>query len=45
MSIKRTLAELPHAEAVEVPFTGHELLELPLLNKGTAFTKSERHEL
>lgn len=30
---------------VEAPFTGHRLLELPLYNKGTAFTEQERVEL
>ncbi len=32
-------------EVLEVPFNGHLLLECPLLNKGTAFTASERREL
>ena len=30
---------------VEAPYTGHRLLELPLYNKGTAFTEEERAEL
>src|SRR5262249_50312931 len=31
------------AEVLEVPFAGHLLLERPLFNKGTAFTREERH--
>lgn len=45
MSIKHLLARLPHMDSVEVPVGGHELLELPLLNKGTAFSEQERHDL
>jgi len=30
---------------LQTPLTGHALLDLPLLNKGTAFTEAERREL
>ena len=45
MDIKTTKARLRQAQVVEVPVTGQELLEQPLLNKGTAFSEQERHEL
>ncbi len=34
----------PEQAALRVPFAGHLLLEKPLLNKGTAFTREERHQ-
>jgi hypothetical protein len=42
MDIKSVLSDAIAADVVEVPFVGHLLLERPLLNKGTAFTKEER---
>jgi malate dehydrogenase (oxaloacetate-decarboxylating) len=42
MDIKSVLSGTIGADAVEVPFRGHLLLERPLLNKGTAFTQEER---
>src|SRR5678816_1764076 len=33
------------AQYLQTPLSGHELLDLPLLNKGTAFTEAERREL
>jgi malate dehydrogenase (oxaloacetate-decarboxylating) len=33
------------SDDLEVPFSGHRLLECPLWNKGTAFTAAERREL
>ncbi|TWU29669.1 NAD-dependent malic enzyme [Bythopirellula polymerisocia] len=45
MDIKTTKARLRRAKVVEVSVTGQELLEQPLLNKGTAFSEKERHEL
>jgi malate dehydrogenase (oxaloacetate-decarboxylating) len=32
-------------QALEIPLTGHALLDNPLLNKGTAFPENERREL
>lgn len=32
-------------KVVEVPLTGHELLDCPMFNKGSAFTEEERREL
>ncbi|HEX9373024.1 MAG TPA: NAD-dependent malic enzyme [Roseiflexaceae bacterium] len=32
-------------EILEVPLTGYEMLENPMLNKGSAFSEEERHEL
>ncbi len=32
-------------DVIEVPFRGQMLLEVPMLNKGSAFTEEERHEL
>ncbi len=37
--------EADSRDILEVPFTGQLLLERSLLNKGTAFTPEERHEL
>jgi malate dehydrogenase (oxaloacetate-decarboxylating) len=45
MDIKSVLSGTIGAEAFEVPFGGHLLLERPLLNKGTAFTREERRTL
>ncbi len=42
MDIKSALSGTIGADAFEVPFGGHLLLERPLLNKGTAFTREER---
>src|SRR5262249_15430710 len=42
MDIQSVLSDAIAVDAVEVPFVGHLLLERPLLNKGTAFTKEER---
>jgi malate dehydrogenase (oxaloacetate-decarboxylating) len=42
MDIKSVLSGTIGADAYEVPFSGHLLLERPLLNKGTAFTREER---
>ena len=39
MDIKSALSSAIDADAVEVPFGGHMLLERPLFNKGTAFTR------
>jgi malate dehydrogenase (oxaloacetate-decarboxylating) len=33
------------AQYLQTPLSGHELLDQPLLNKGTAFTEQERREL
>jgi malate dehydrogenase (oxaloacetate-decarboxylating) len=43
MDIKSMLAGTIGADAIEMPFRGQLLLDRPLLNKGTAFTKEERH--
>jgi malate dehydrogenase (oxaloacetate-decarboxylating) len=45
MDVKSALSGAIKAEVLEVPFTGHLLLERPLFNKGTAFTADERREL
>ncbi len=42
MDIKSVLSGTIGADAFDVPFGGHLLLERPLLNKGTAFTREER---
>src|SRR5271157_2042470 len=42
MDVKSILSGTIGADAFEVPFGGHLLLERPLLNKGTAFTREER---
>ena len=42
MDIKSVLSGTIAADVLEVPFRGHLLLERPLLNKGTAFTREER---
>jgi len=42
MDVKSVLSGTIGADAFEVPFGGHLLLERPLLNKGTAFTREER---
>src|SRR4029078_8919260 len=33
------------AQYLQTPLSGHELLDQPLLNKGTAFTAAQRREL
>src|SRR5262249_59395605 len=45
MDVKSALSGAIEADVLEVPFTGHLLLERPLFNKGTAFTAAERREL
>ena len=45
MDVKTAIAGVIGADVVEVPFVGQLLLERPMLNKGTAFTKAERREL
>ncbi len=48
MDVKTAISGTINADVhdvLEVPFTGHLLLERPLLNKGTAFTPDERREL
>jgi malate dehydrogenase (oxaloacetate-decarboxylating) len=45
MDIKSVLSGNLGADALEVPFGGHLLLERALLNKGTAFTREERRTL
>jgi malate dehydrogenase (oxaloacetate-decarboxylating) len=45
MDIKSVLSDTIGADAIEVPFGGHLLLERPLLNKGTAFPREERRTL
>ena len=42
MDVKSVLSGVIGADELEVPFGGHLLLERPLLNKGTAFTREER---
>ena len=42
MEIKSVLTGAISGEALEVPFGGHLLLERPLFNKGTAFTREKR---
>src|SRR5512147_3346177 len=42
MNIKSVLSGAIGADILEVPFGGHLLLERPLFNKGTAFTREER---
>jgi malate dehydrogenase (oxaloacetate-decarboxylating) len=44
MDVKSALSGAIEADVLEVPFTGHLLLERPLFNKGTAFTAEERRE-
>jgi malate dehydrogenase (oxaloacetate-decarboxylating) len=45
MDIKTALSGPLEADALEIPFGGHLLLERRLLNKGTAFTAEERRAL
>jgi malate dehydrogenase (oxaloacetate-decarboxylating) len=45
MDYKAILSEAIDGVALEVPFGGKMLLDRPILNKGTAFTKEERREL
>src|SRR5271166_6826993 len=42
MDVKSVLSGTVGADALELSFGGHLLLECPLLNKGTAFTRQER---
>ena len=44
MNIKSIISGTIGAEVFEVPLTGKLLLDRPLLNKGTAFTREERRE-
>src|SRR5208337_3198163 len=43
MDIKSVLTGTIGSDSFEVPFGGQLLLERTLLNKGTAFTREERH--
>jgi malate dehydrogenase (oxaloacetate-decarboxylating) len=45
MDVKLSRSDSIDSDVLEVPFSGQLLLECPLLNKGTAFTASERREL
>jgi malate dehydrogenase (oxaloacetate-decarboxylating) len=45
MDIKLLLSGTIATDVLEVPFGGHLLLERPLFNKGTAFTRDERRTL
>jgi malate dehydrogenase (oxaloacetate-decarboxylating) len=45
MDIKSVMSGNLGADALEVPFRGNLLLEQPLLNKGSAFTRAERRSL
>jgi malate dehydrogenase (oxaloacetate-decarboxylating) len=45
VDIKSVLAANLGADTLEVPFRGHLLLEQPLFNKGSAFTREERRTL
>jgi malate dehydrogenase (oxaloacetate-decarboxylating) len=45
MDIKSVLSGSLGADRLEVPFRGHLLLERPLFNKGSAFTREERRAL
>jgi malate dehydrogenase (oxaloacetate-decarboxylating) len=45
MDIKSVLSGTLDADVIEVPFGGQLLLDRPILNKGTAFTREERHRL
>jgi malate dehydrogenase (oxaloacetate-decarboxylating) len=45
INVQSALSGAIETEVLEVPFTGHLLLERPLFNKGTAFTAAERREL
>ncbi|HUS38011.1 MAG TPA: NAD-dependent malic enzyme [Pirellulales bacterium] len=45
MSAKTIASETAGKIPREVPLTGQALLELPLFNKGTAFSQEERHDL
>ncbi len=42
MDLKSVLSQTIDTEVLNVPLRGHLLLDRPLLNKGTAFTKDER---
>jgi malate dehydrogenase (oxaloacetate-decarboxylating) len=42
MNIKSILSDVVGADTLELPLSGHLLLERPLCNKGTAFTREER---
>lgn len=44
MEIKEIMSAIIGSEGLELSFGGHLLLERPLLNKGTAFTREERCE-
>jgi malate dehydrogenase (oxaloacetate-decarboxylating) len=45
MDIKSVLSGTLDADVIEVPFGGQLLLDRPILNKGTAFSREERHKL
>lgn len=42
---KTTIDEKTKETIVEMPFTGHELLDCPMFNKSSAFPREERREL
>ncbi len=45
MDIKEIMSAIIDVETLEVSCGGHLLLERPLLNKGTAFTREEARQL
>ena len=45
ISTKPMQETVAREEYFQVPFTGHLLLDNPMLNKGSAFTEEERREL
>jgi malate dehydrogenase (oxaloacetate-decarboxylating) len=45
MDIKSVVSGTIDADTIEVPFRGQLLLDRPILNKGTAFTREERRTL
>lgn len=45
MNPKLALKKSEESESITTSLTGHQILDEPLLNKGSAFTEDERHEL